>query len=217
MATLNADQVSWDVRIYGLDGHGSVRFLTDAAGSITDAYDYDAFGALLYSSTTTQNSYRFAGEQWDSDLGMYYNRARYYKPENGRFWTMDSYQGTQADPLSLHMYIYAHCDPLDRIDPSGHIDLVEITGVMGVRDILDSIKTLKDVAIKQGVKQFKNELLNDASFKDLPENQQLGFLGEAAWVAYLNSIGLKAVQMHRSISANGPDLVAFGQRNGRYI
>jgi hypothetical protein len=29
---------------YGYDGHGSVRFLTNTTGAITDTYDYDAFG-----------------------------------------------------------------------------------------------------------------------------------------------------------------------------
>ena len=32
---------------YGLDGHGSVRYLTDSNGAVTDTYDYDAFGNLI--------------------------------------------------------------------------------------------------------------------------------------------------------------------------
>lgn len=32
---------------YGYDGHGSVRFLTSSTGTITDTYDYDAFGNLI--------------------------------------------------------------------------------------------------------------------------------------------------------------------------
>jgi YD repeat-containing protein len=31
---------------YGFDGHGSVRFLTNATGTVTDSYDYDAFGRV---------------------------------------------------------------------------------------------------------------------------------------------------------------------------
>jgi YD repeat-containing protein len=48
---------------YGYDGHGSVRFLMDATGAVTDTYDYDAFGNLLYTTGTTPNVYRFAGER----------------------------------------------------------------------------------------------------------------------------------------------------------
>src|SRR5262249_8841448 len=42
---------------YGYDGHGSVRFLTDASGTMTDTYDYDAFGNLIASTGSTPNNY----------------------------------------------------------------------------------------------------------------------------------------------------------------
>jgi hypothetical protein len=48
------------------------------------------------------------------------SRARYYKPDTGRFWTMDTFEGNSEDPLSLHKYLYCHDDPISRIDPSGH-------------------------------------------------------------------------------------------------
>jgi hypothetical protein len=35
--------------------------------------------------------------------------------------TMDTFEGAQSDPLSLHKYVYAHGDPLDNWDPSGHV------------------------------------------------------------------------------------------------
>ena len=38
---------NWSLSYYGYDGHGSVRFLSNSLGQITDAYDYDAFGTLL--------------------------------------------------------------------------------------------------------------------------------------------------------------------------
>ena len=47
---------------YGYDGHGSVRFLTDALGQITDTYDYDAFGNLISRTGTTSNDYLYTGE-----------------------------------------------------------------------------------------------------------------------------------------------------------
>jgi RHS repeat-associated protein len=39
------------------------------------------------------NNYLFAGEQFDPDLGLYFNRARYLNTGTGRFWTMDALQG----------------------------------------------------------------------------------------------------------------------------
>ena len=82
-------------RYYQYDGLGSVRALSDENGDLTDEYTYDAFGiligfrkrnelnGLLESLPTkdlsqhTPNQYLYTGEQWDSDLGMYFLRARY--------------------------------------------------------------------------------------------------------------------------------------------
>ncbi len=107
---------------YGTDGHGNVRFLTDYQAQITDAYNYDAFGILLdgwNSGSATPNLYLYSSEQWDSDLGLYYLRARYYCQDTGRFWTMDTYDGDQEDPLSLHKYLYCDAAPTDGFDPLG--------------------------------------------------------------------------------------------------
>jgi RHS repeat-associated protein len=105
---------------YGYDGHGSVRFLTDPSGAITDTYDYDAFGNLISQAGTTPNKYLFAGEQFDPALGVYYNRARYYDQRQGRFWTMDEYEGDAESPVSLHKYLYVANNPLTLTDPTGY-------------------------------------------------------------------------------------------------
>jgi RHS repeat-associated protein len=112
---------------YGYDGHGSVRFLTDSTGAITDTYDYDAFGILISSTGSTPNNYLFAGEQFDPALGVYYNRARYYDQLLGRFWTMDTLQGDPQSPASLHKYLYAGANPIDHRDPSGNEFLMELS------------------------------------------------------------------------------------------
>ena len=43
-------------------------------------------------------------------------------PNTGRFWTRDTHEGNRNDPLSLHKYLFAHADPVNRIDPSGNVD-----------------------------------------------------------------------------------------------
>src|SRR5262249_32074261 len=111
---------------FGFDGHGSVRFLTDSTGAVTDTYDYDAFGNLINSTGTTPNNYLFAGEQFDPALGVYYNRARYYDERSGRFWTMDKFEGGFFDPPSLHKYLYANANPISKVDPSGNETLGEV-------------------------------------------------------------------------------------------
>jgi RHS repeat-associated protein len=105
---------------YGFDGHGSVRFLTDATGAVTDTYDYDAFGNLINQTGSTPNNYLFAGEQYDPAMALYYNRARYLNTATGRFWSMDNDDEDFFDPVSLHRYLYASGNPVRYGDPSGH-------------------------------------------------------------------------------------------------
>src|SRR5437870_11967875 len=72
---------TWKPSFYGYDGHGDVRLLTNTAGTVTDTYQYDAFGRLIALTGNTPNSYMYSGEQYDpnlANLGLYNLRARYY-------------------------------------------------------------------------------------------------------------------------------------------
>ncbi|HLX69591.1 MAG TPA: LamG-like jellyroll fold domain-containing protein [Verrucomicrobiae bacterium] len=101
------------------DGHGSTRMLTDAGGNFVNAFTHDAFGTLIASNGAPQTVYLYCGEQFDPDLGFYYLRARYLDQNTGRFWTMDSFEGNNEDPSSLHKYVYAEDNPINLIDPTG--------------------------------------------------------------------------------------------------
>ena len=61
----------------------------------------------------------YRGEQYDSDLGLYYLRARYYNPNTGRFLSRDPNAGYLDKPASLHKYLYANGDPVNGLDPTG--------------------------------------------------------------------------------------------------
>lgn len=124
---------------YHADGLGSVRLLTDAAGGIVENYAYDAFGNLLGGPGLSANPFLFAGEQFDAALGAYYLRARYYEPTSGRFTAPDLFPGDARNPQSLHRYVYAANDPVNRIDPSGQFSLTEQVISAGIVSILASV------------------------------------------------------------------------------
>jgi len=116
---------TWTTSFYGYDGAGSVRQLTNSAGAVTDEYEYDAFGNSFTKQGTTPNNYMYRGEQFDSDLGLYYLRARYYNPQTGRFLSRDPEDGKILDPATLHKYLYANGDPVNGWDPMGREDMFE--------------------------------------------------------------------------------------------
>ncbi len=124
---------------YVYDGHGSVRSLADESGNVTDKYVYDAFGNLISSVGSTKNDFLFCGEQFDPVTGLYYLRARYMNPSVGRFITMDSYEGSIDDPVSLHKYLYCNSDPVNNYDPSGYNTLAELETTTGMQGALNQI------------------------------------------------------------------------------
>jgi RHS repeat-associated protein len=74
---------------------------------------------------------RYRGEQYDPDLGLYYLRARYYNPNTGRFLSRDPENGKAKIPATLHKYLYAAGDPVNRIDPKGKDAIVEYALELG--------------------------------------------------------------------------------------
>jgi RHS repeat-associated protein len=128
------------VSFYHYDGQMSTRQLTAGSGSnsgdMTDAFTYDAFGMLLASTGSTPNNYLYTGEQLDGNVGFYYLRARYYNQKIGSFLSLDTFHGSLSEPISLHKYLYANADPVNKLDPTGMFSLLEMSAVAAVIGIL---------------------------------------------------------------------------------
>jgi len=99
---------------YHADGLGSATTITDHGGSIVQSYSYDSFG-MVKASTGFRNSFTYTGREWDKETGLYYYRARYYDPMEGRF--------IQKDPIGfeggINLYGYVQNNPINKTDPSG--------------------------------------------------------------------------------------------------
>ena len=112
---------------YACDSLGSVLYMLagneyaspENGGNLQErilcSYTYDAFGRTLSAAEQAENRYRFTGEQYDAITGQYYLRARYYRPETGRFTQMDTYHGDGGN-----LYVYTGNNPVRYVDPSGH-------------------------------------------------------------------------------------------------
>lgn len=106
---------------YIYNGHGDVIQIVDRGGNAVNSYSYDEWGNILTEEETIDNPFKYTGEIYDVETGLYYLRARYYDPTIGRFISEDSFEGQVNNPLSLNQYAYVRNNPLIYVDPSGHL------------------------------------------------------------------------------------------------
>jgi RHS repeat-associated protein len=119
--TLLARQEAGKVTYYHQDHVRAVRATTDDSGAVVNSYQFDAFGAPIARNTQNNDDVAFGTAHGDSDLDLVYMNARYYDPIVARFLSADSVVRNAFAPQSLDRYAYVEGDPVNYIDPSGHM------------------------------------------------------------------------------------------------
>ncbi|MDQ3915516.1 MAG: DUF6531 domain-containing protein [Actinomycetota bacterium] len=110
---------------YLFDGLGSVVGLTDASGNEVATYKYEPWGAQTSAEPSVANPWRFASGYKDAATGFVKFGTRYYDPATARWTQQDPVRGELTQPVTLNLYQYAGCNPVNAVDPDGRITLEE--------------------------------------------------------------------------------------------
>ncbi|MGL4484238.1 MAG: RHS repeat-associated core domain-containing protein, partial [Anaerovoracaceae bacterium] len=105
---------------YNKDLRASTTSVVAESGAAVKAYKYNEFGNTE-SFGNLDNEIAYTGGIYDKNTQLYYLNARYYNPEDGRFITQDSYRGTNENVDTWNLYAYCANNPVNYIDPSGHV------------------------------------------------------------------------------------------------
>lgn len=111
---------------YQADGLGSIVALTDGSQAVVQRYGYESFGMLTVSDPEFENAYTYTGREWDKELGLYFYRARYYDPMEGRFISKDPIGFAGGD---VNVYNYVGGNPVNYTDPSGRFGIGAVIGI----------------------------------------------------------------------------------------
>ncbi|NJL70465.1 MAG: RHS repeat-associated core domain-containing protein [Candidatus Competibacteraceae bacterium] len=95
------------------DKMGSIVAVSNNSGAVANKNKFSPFGEITTLGGTTVG---FTGQRYDSELGLYYFKRRYYSPKLGRFLQPDPIGYTGPD---FNLYTYGLNSPLVFTDPLG--------------------------------------------------------------------------------------------------
>jgi RHS repeat-associated protein len=147
-----AAQAQEPVEYYHLDALGSVRVVSDQAGTLLERHDYLPFGEECTAGPCAPNpgagagqSRKYTAKERDSETGLDYFGARYHGGRIARFTTVDPLhvQAARLDPQQWNRYAYARNNPLRFVDPDGREVVIIIR-----RDIYTANSVTGTVAVE---------------------------------------------------------------------
>ncbi len=144
---------------YHYNRRNSVIGVTDDMGDVAERYHFTPYGrtAILApdgltkrSLSTIGNPYLFTGRRMDGETGLYYFRARFYDPEQGRFLSRDP--SGYADGMGMYEYVAGN--PLNYSDPTGMKFIIDRKPILTINE--SSQKKFNEAKVKF-LKQFSGK------------------------------------------------------------
>ncbi len=105
--------VAW----YLADHLGTVRDIANTSGTVLDHISYSAYGKVTAETNASNGDrFKYTGREYDSELSLYYYRARYFDATTGRFISADPIAFAAGDS---NLYAYVANAPTGGSDPLG--------------------------------------------------------------------------------------------------
>jgi RHS repeat-associated protein len=103
---------------YARDHLGSIRELTDGAGSVQARYSYDPYGRRIRLTGDLDTDFSFAGMFFAAEAGLGVTRFRAYDSEAGRWLSRDPLPRAEMKE-GPNLYSYVADNPINRVDQLG--------------------------------------------------------------------------------------------------
>jgi RHS repeat-associated protein len=146
---------------------GSQAITTTSTGSKSAEIRYYPWGTERYTYGTTPTTFKFTGQRFESEIGLYYYGARWYDPAAGRFISADTIVPGAGNPQAYDRYAYSYGNPVKYIDPYGHKACTPMpdgscdTTEEEILSLLDEIEESIDTAVidndKDGIPETPDE------------------------------------------------------------
>jgi RHS repeat-associated protein len=112
------EQISGANYFFTRDHLGSVREMTDGAGTIRARYEYDSYGRRTKLLGDLDVDFAFTGHYYHQPSGLHLAPFRAYDADSGRWISRDPI----AESGGLNLYTYVSNNPINRADLMGLVD-----------------------------------------------------------------------------------------------